>query len=156
MRRWFVDPSTVNLAWNQPQSAKTDMYSRFGAFERHFRPGGLAGAESNFVIGGSYDSWDDTGGGAASMSAWAQAGFVLGSMRTGSDKQMARALGEAMAFGVFIIAAPEQSGAAVAAQPSNVSRVIKRFGCSPNLGGYVLGSSSAKLLDVAAATLPKK
>ena len=152
VRRWFVDPSTVNLAWNLPQSAKTDMYSRFGASERHFRPGGLAGAESNFVIGGSYDSWaDDPGGGAASMSAWAQAGFVLGSMRTGSDEQMAHALGEAMAFGVFIIAAPEQFGAAVAAQPSNVSRVIKRFGCSPNLGGYVLGNSSAKLVDVAAA-----
>ena len=98
VRRWFVDPrgaKPVNLAWNLPQSVKTDMYSRFGAAERHFRPGGLAGAESNFAIGGSYDSWS----GPAETSAWAQAGFNLGSVRPDSEKELVRVLGEAMAFG---------------------------------------------------------
>jgi hypothetical protein len=97
----------------------------------------LAGAESNFVIGGSYDNWDsdEAGGSAATASAWAQAGMVVASLRPGSDKAIVRALGEALAFGVFVLAAPESPGAAVAADPANVTSMIKRYGCSPNLGG---------------------
>jgi hypothetical protein len=118
-------------------------------------PGGLAGATSNFIIGGSLDQpWSTD----AEAKAWADAAFLVAALPATPAPQQARkwqpseraykvtaeqggalalALGHATAHGMFVLAAPT-AGAAIA--PVELLRVAEDTSCHTNFAGFVLSS----------------
>ena len=134
-RRFF--PSRNPTAW----AFRPMWYDGLGAGGRRFLPGGLAGSESQILIGGSYAG---AGGGWRSpreAAAWSQAGFSMASISIGENQStLRRALGLAAAFGSFVVAAPDANSSAAAA---DVRGLVGRYGCHPNLIGMRLANAAA-------------
>ena len=108
-RQWWTDPRTLSLRGGTPgPSPKSATYDAWGAANRRHQPGGLAGTESDFIIGGSYH---ETGGGFASATEaqeWAKAGFLVASLPVGNASAIIAALGYGMAYGTFVVATQQE------------------------------------------------
>jgi hypothetical protein len=152
VRRWRFDPRTLSTKGGQELQdlgGKQSTYSRFGAGRRHYAPGGPAGWESNYILGGSY--WE-TGGlkTEAEAIAFTQAGFSVASINEAGLKS---ALGYAAAYGNFVFATtqtPDNKSQVMSA--SDALRIGERYGCHTNLLGVVVADSGAAALASAAAT----
>ena len=143
----------------------SEVYHRYGEWQRHFAPGGLSGTKHEFLIGGSY--WEEGGAGWASAeeaSRWAQAGFGLASLPAGNQTALASSLALAAAFGTLVLGstqpeppppaspAPAPPPAAAHFAASRVSPLVRALACHTNFQGLVLGSGGVELPQVAAAS----
>jgi hypothetical protein len=118
-----------------------------GRFRFFHQPGGLAGANSNFIIGGS--QWQ---GGAAAVwrsdaeaKAWSDAAFLLVSFGAESGAALADGLDFATAHGMFALFTPQSSSASAASaavlSTSLLQELADNYSCHTNFAGFVLASN---------------
>ena len=133
-----------------------------GRFRYFRKPGGIAGAWTNFIIGGS--QWETGADGYwktdAEAKAFADAGFLAVSFSIPADGRdhggdgagLASALKYATAHGMFVLATPQlQSSKAVVLSRAAVLKVAEDFSCHTNFAGFVLaGNYSAAGTDAKA------
>ena len=152
VRQWRFDPRTLSTKGGQELQdlgGKQSTYSRFGAGRRHYAPGGPAGWESNYILGGSY--WE-TGGLKTETEAIAftQAGFSVASINEAGLKS---ALGYAAAYGNFVFATTQTpDNKSQVMSPSDALSIGDSYSCHTNLLGMVVADSGAAALASAAAT----
>jgi hypothetical protein len=125
-----------------------------GRYRYFHKPGGLAGADSSFIIGGS--QWE--GGSAAvwrsdaEAKAWADAAFLMVSFPAEAS---AAALGNGMewgtAHGIFTLLSAQLSGTVMDA--SMLVQLATNYSCHTNFAGFVLGSNFSAVSTDAAAVV---
>ena len=111
-----------------------------------YKPGGLAGAENNYIIGGS--QW--RGGASAVWSsdaeakAWADAAFsVVSFAASSSATTLAAGLDYAAAHGMFVLATPQTQDppSAEVLDAAQLLLLANNFSCHTNWAGFVLASN---------------
>eukprot|EP01045_Picozoa_sp_COSAG04_P030269 COSAG04_NODE_5206_length_1703_cov_1.670200_1_plen_219_part_10 len=111
-----------------------------------FQPGGLAGASSSFIIGGTHGPWKTE----SEAQRWADAGFLLTSVpaSAASSDALALTLAHSTSYGMFVLVAPDSAGVIDA---STVVDLAESFSCHTNFAGFVLApASSLQASDTAA------
>ena len=108
-------------------------------------PGGLAGATSNFIIGGSHDQAFRTD---ADAKAWGAKAFLVAAFPVNAEEgdALALALGHATAHGMFILAAPAAGNVIT---PSALLRIAEDTSCHTNFGVFVLSTNYSATTDSA-------
>lgn len=147
VRKWRFNPRTLSLKGGSEiqLSGKSASFSRFGAARRHFAPGGPAGWESNYFIGGSY--FENGAGFKNERDAvvFAQAGFSVASTPICGLK---RALGYAAAYGNFIVATTQMSGNISHAMSATDALLVSwNYSCHTNFLGAIIANSAAAALS---------
>ena len=145
-RSWWYNPRSIDLRHSYPEtSLKSATYSAWNKQTRKL-PGGIAGDESNFVIGGS--KWEHGGFGSASEARdWANAGFLVASLPASNFTHLAEALEWALPLGLFVMATAQPAVAGVTA--ADVTRLADQLSCHPNYAGFVLGGEASTIETIA-------
>lgn len=121
-----------------------------GRYRYFHKPGGLAGADSSFIIGGS--QWESSSAAVwssdAEAKAWADAAFLMVSFPAEAS---ATALGNGIAWGtshgIFTLLSTQLSGTVM--DPDLLVQLATNYSCHTNFAGFVLGSNfSAAGTDV--------
>ncbi len=157
VRQWRFNPRTLSEKGGSEiqLSGKSADYSRFGAARRHYAPGGPAGWESNYILGGSYF---EKGGFASEAEAitFTQAGFSVASIPPSGLK---KALSYAAAYGIFIFATTQTAGQArqSAARSYVMSAtdalvIGSNYSCHTNMLGAIISNSGEAALTSGVAT----
>ena len=160
VRQWHQNPRAISLrppdaTWQCPQmSPRVADFNYNGAAERNAVPGGWAGWQSNFLIGGSF--WEASRAFAdyREAEAWAQAGFNVASLAA-DPAVLSASLPLSAAFGVLVLPSTQRPKVAAAMPKAAIKQSVADFGCHPNFGGLVLGDGASEPLTVgdAAAAL---
>ena len=151
-RQWRFHPRTLSLKGGSEiqLSGKSADYSRFGAARRHFAPGGPAGWESNFLLGGSY--FEGASGGFKSeyeAVAFAHAGFAIASV---AEAGLKKALGYAAAYGNFVFGTTQTTAnTSQVMSAADAASLGSKYSCHTNLLGAVLANAGAAALASGAA-----
>ena len=155
-REWWYNPRSIDLrhtyetneySWSDTGGPKSATYSMWNQQTRK-QPGGPAGAESSFIIGGSY--WEHGGFGSASEARdWANAGFLVASLPASNFTHLAEALEWALPLGLFVMATGQPAVAGVTV--ADVARLADQLSCHPNYAGFVLGGESTTVEVIARA-----
>ena len=114
-------------------SFRARWHKEHGAGARSYLPGGLAGYESQLLIGASLSDaagWRN----ASEAQAWARAGLIFASISAQNESALRRSLGFAAAFGTLVVA----SGGSSQMDAARVRGLITRLSCHPNLAGFSL------------------
>ena len=146
VRRWWFDPRRLSLRppdrgtrTDAPITPKDATFNRYGAAQRHFSPGGLAGYKSDFIIGGSNGESEGGWGSPSEAKAWATAGFNVVSLTFTNLTHLRTSLAHAMAFGLFAIASayPQKTtrGKSGSLTPEAAGKLYTSLSCHPNLMG---------------------
>lgn len=136
-RSWWFDPAAISLSHAYPSepSPKASTYGSYGASIRYKSPGGLAGDESNYIIGGIWTKDLDSD---FATKAIADAGFLVATVPA-TASSLPNTLGWAASYGIFIM---RLTG--IDMSPSDVASTAMAYGCHTNWFGMALNGTLQK------------